>query len=164
VQELAFLKQLKEQHLEIQQNMIIVISNIESVEQGRDERIASFREALNSVLGFCPQLVLTSWPRFQRGVLENKAILLNQSGIPELKKILQRNLVANEQTRLTVRQAHDTRYRSLMADMVKQAIDQRKTRMATIRDGQRRSERDLCNMFSHIHNSLKKRIDHYNNL
>jgi GTP-binding protein EngB required for normal cell division len=157
--EADFLKELHRRRPDISQNMLVALTNVESVEDDIEERKLALQSNLVATLGFCPTLMLTSYTRQLKGVSENKQALIALSGISQLQQKLSSMRSINNLK--TTRSSRNAFMRQQLCDLLCLAIKKRQDEKNALQDFRNKAfsclHKDLCVFI----NNLRERLSHY---
>lgn len=90
-----FLKELICRYPLIQRNMLVVLTNIDSIDN-ETITIESIKKCFNLILGEYPSILTTSFTSYKKGFLENKQKLREKSGVDNFRKLVKDRLVDGE--------------------------------------------------------------------
>lgn len=162
--EVDFLKELQRRRPDIEQHLVVALTNAESAEDQKEDRVTAIRDILNTVFVQPPALVATSYTRHRKGTLENKPGLIERSGIAQLHQQLKQLIESCEGGWQAVRAAREEARYAQFEALVDQAIRTREDQLKEITRQQRRTFTHWYTDLNDLSANLRDRLTHYQSL
>lgn len=162
--EVDFLEELQRRRPDIERRLVIALTNAESAEDQKEDRVTAIRDILKTVFAHPPALVATSYTRHRKGTLENKPALIERSGIAQLRQQLKHLIESCEGGWQAVRTAREEARHAQFEALVDQAIRTREDQLKEITQQQRQTFTRWYVDLKDLSDNLRDRLTHYQSL